>query len=73
MTEKLQKIADEISKWDDKHEPLAQDILDAYKFIYRLLDPEGFGFAVSAEVRDAARVVVGLEPVEQNLYKIKDE
>ena len=57
MTEKLQKIADEI----------------AYKFIYRLLDPEGFGFAVSAEVRDAARVVVGLEPVEQNLYKTKDE
>ena len=58
---------------DDEHEPLAQEILDAYKFIYRLLDPEGFGFAVSAEVRDAARVVVGLEPVEQNLYKTKDE
>jgi|TARA_B100001540_G_scaffold314366_1_gene339156 hypothetical protein len=73
MTEKLQRIADEISKWDDEHEPLAQEILDAYKFIYRLLDPEGFGFAVSAEVRDAARVVVGLEPVEQNLYKTKDE
>ena len=32
MTEKLQKIADEISKWDDEHEPLAQEILDAYKF-----------------------------------------
>ena len=73
MTDKLQKIADEISKWDDEHEPLAEEILGAYKFIYRLLDPEGFGFAVSAEVRDAARVIVGLEPVEQNLYKTKDE
>ena len=68
MTEKLQKIADEISKWDDKHEPLAQDILDAYKFIYRLLDPEGFGFAVTAEVRDCAREVLGMPKVEQQLY-----
>ena len=35
----------------------------------RLLDPEGFGFAVPAEVRDAARVVLGIKPVEQNLYR----
>lgn len=69
MTEnKLQQIADEISKWDDDKEPLAQDILDAYKFIYRLLDPEGFGFAVTAEVRDCAREVLGMPKVEQQLY-----
>ena len=74
MTEnKLQQIADEISKWDDDKEPLAQDILDAYKFIYRLLDPEGFGFAVTAEVRDEARHILGMPKVEQALYQNRDE
>ena len=34
--EKLQTIADEISEWPDDKEPIAQDILNAYKFIYRL-------------------------------------
>ena len=74
MTEnKLQQIADEISKWDDDKEPLAQDILDAYKFIYRLLDPEGFGFAVTAEVRDEARHILGMPKVEHALYQNRDE
>lgn len=35
------------------------------QFIDRLLDPEGFGFAVTAEVRDQARVLKGLPKVEQ--------
>lgn len=34
------------------------------KFIYSLLDPEMFGHAVSAEVRDEARKVLGMKPVE---------
>ena len=38
-------------------------------FIESMLDPERFGLAVSAEVRDKARVLLGLKPVEQNLYK----
>ncbi|MBA67076.1 MAG: hypothetical protein CL756_04270 [Chloroflexi bacterium] len=71
--EKLQTIADEISEWPDDKEPIAQDILNAYKFIYRLLDPEGFGFAVTAEVRDCAREVLGMPKVEQQLYMPKDE
>lgn len=69
MSEHMQTIADKLSAFPDEDEAIAQNILDAYRLIYRLLDPEGFGFAVSAEVRDAARVVVGLQPVEQGLYK----
>jgi|GEM_PF-6704674 len=38
--------------------------LDALKFVRRLLDPEDFGLAATAEIRDAARVVMGLERVE---------
>lgn len=34
----------------------------------RLLCPEQFGYAVTAEVRDAARVALGRTPVEQSLY-----
>ncbi|MBY4947016.1 hypothetical protein K6V92_10340 [Cupriavidus respiraculi] len=36
----------------------------AVAFCRRLLDPEGYGFAVTAEVRDAAREAVGLPKVE---------
>lgn len=38
-------------------------------FIKSLLDPEKFGHAVSAEVRDEARKCIGLQPVEQKLYR----
>lgn len=69
MKEKIQRIADKISEWPDEDEDIAQNIFDAYRLVNRLLDPEGFGFAVSAEVRDAARVVLGMKPVEQNLYR----
>ena len=34
------------------------------KFIRRLLDPEMFGHAVTAEVRDEARVLLGMKKVE---------
>lgn len=34
------------------------------KFVRRLLDPEGFGHAVTAEVRDEARVLLGMKKVE---------
>lgn len=34
------------------------------RFLRNLLDPEMFGHAVSAEVRDEARKLLGMEPVE---------
>ena len=65
---KLQEIAEEISNWPDEKEPMARNILDAYQFINSMLDPEKFGHAVSAEVRDSAREVLGMPKVEQALY-----
>lgn len=34
------------------------------RFIRRLLDPEMYGHAVTAEVRDEARVLLGIKKVE---------
>lgn len=43
---------------------------DRYKsFINSLLNPEEYGYAVSNEVRDAARIALGMEPVESCLAK----
>lgn len=38
----------------------------AYALVQRLLSPEDFGHAVTAEVRDAAREVLGLQCVEHH-------
>lgn len=37
---------------------------DVHRFLKSLLDPEMFGHAVTAEVRDEARKLLGMEPVE---------
>jgi hypothetical protein len=37
---------------------------DVFKFLKKILDPDGFGMAVSAEVRDQARVLLGVKKVE---------
>lgn len=41
---------------------------DVYRFIKSLVDPEKFGHAVSAEVRDEARVLLGLGRAEKESY-----
>lgn len=41
---------------------------DVYRFIKSLIDPEKFGHAVSAEVRDEARVLLGLGRAEKESY-----
>tara|TARA_B100000073_G_C23321784_1_gene407044 strand:- start:13 stop:246 length:234 start_codon:yes stop_codon:yes gene_type:complete len=43
-------------------------IYNTFKFVNDLLNPEMYGHAVSAEVRDQARVCLGLPKVEQNAY-----
>jgi hypothetical protein len=43
-------------------------IYNTFKFVNNLLNPEMYGHAVSAEVRDQARVCLGLPKVEQNAY-----
>lgn len=43
----------------------AAEEMDALvNFAHQFLDPEGYGWAVSAEIRDDARRVLGMEPVE---------
>lgn len=46
---------------------------DMIEFIESLLDPEMFGYAVSAEVRDEARRVLGIEPVENESSRLTNE
>jgi hypothetical protein len=53
---------------------------NVYLFLKNLLDPEMYGFAVTAEVRDSARVLLGLKKVEtlkdideSNLYTTADD
>lgn len=53
------------------------DLLDAEtkqkmteEFLRSLLNPDMFGFSVSAEVRDQARILLGLKPVEQEQYHV---
>ena len=43
-------------------------IYNTFKFVNDLLNPEMYGHAVSSEVRDQARVCLGLPKVEQNAY-----
>jgi hypothetical protein len=42
---------------------------DVYRFLKNLVDPGKFGHAVSAEVRDEARVLLGLGRAEQESYR----
>jgi len=48
----------------------SQEELQKYKsFVNSLLSPEEYGYAVSAEVRDQARILLGMKPVESKLKK----
>jgi hypothetical protein len=48
----------------------SQEELQKYKsFVNSLLNPEEYGYAVSAEVRDQARILLGMKPVESKLKK----
>ena len=42
------------------------------KFLRNLLDPEMFGHAVTGEVRDEARKLLGMEPVETPNWNINE-
>lgn len=48
----------------DAHQQLYLDYARLFNFVNSLLDPERFGYAVTAEVRDEARVALGREKVE---------
>ena len=67
--EHLQKIADFIKTLPPEQVEVATNIYLTYAFVAKLLNPEDFGLAVSAEVRDEARVCLGLPKVEQKFYQ----
>jgi|14_taG_2_1085336.scaffolds.fasta_scaffold00400_10 hypothetical protein len=67
--EHLQKIAEFIKTLPPEQVEVAQNIYETYSFVSRLLDPEGFGLAVSAEVRDEARKCLGMPKVETKFYQ----
>jgi hypothetical protein len=41
---------------------------DIYRFLKDLLDPEIYGWAVTAEVRNKSRELLGLEKLETNVF-----
>jgi len=45
---------------------------DVYQFLKNLLDPEMFGHAVTGEVRDEARKLLGMKPVETSNWSISE-
>lgn len=47
-------------------ELLWHDYLRLLAFAQRMLDPEDFGYAVTAEVRDAAREAIGINKAESS-------
>jgi len=60
-------------RWLDKHDffsMMHENELQKYKsFVNSLLHPEEYGYAVTAEVRDQARILLGMNPVESKLKK----
>lgn len=53
-----------MSEKEEKRLELEARVFVLERFVKRMLDPDGFGFSVTAEVRDEARRLMGIEPVE---------
>ena len=56
-------IAEQL-EWCALHDGQRKELDRLRKLAKNLLDPEMYGYAVSAEVRDAARVAMCMSPVE---------
>lgn len=47
---------------------------ECMSFLKKLLNPEDYGHAVTEEVRDEARILLGIKPVLQhNQWRVKQE
>ena len=47
---------------------------DCYEFLRKLLNPEDYGHAVTEEVRDEARILLGIKPVlKENQWRYKKQ
>lgn len=49
---------------NERAQEVAERIVAMERLVHNLIDPEMYGYAVAAEVRDAARLALGMRPVE---------
>ena len=72
LVESVRSFAKDLVSLNNQNYYMEKEIneLQKYKsFVKSLLNPEEYGYAVSAEVRDQARILLGMDPVESKLKK----
>jgi len=72
LIESVQSFAKDLVSLNNQNYYMEKEIneLQKYKsFVKSLLNPNEYGHAVTAEVRDQARILLGMKPVESKLKK----
>lgn len=72
LIESVQSFAKDLVSLNNQNYYMEKEIneLQKYKsFVKSLLNPDEYGHAVTAEVRDQARILLGMNPVESKLKK----
>ena len=59
----------EIEELEDALEAKIARVAQLEKFVRSFLDPEGYGFAVNAEIRDDARALMGIPRCETGKWR----
>ena len=72
LIESVQSFAKDLVSLNNQNYYMEKEIneLQKYKsFVKSLLNPDEYGHAVTPEVRDQARILLGMKPVESKLKK----
>lgn len=72
LIESVQSFAKDLVSLNNQNYYMEKEIneLQKYKsFVKSLLNPDEYGHAVTVEVRDQARILLGMKPVESKLKK----
>lgn len=72
LVESVRSFAKDLVSLNNQNYYMEKEIneLQKYKsFVKSLLNPDEYGHAVTAEVRDQARILLGMKPVESKLKK----
>jgi cellobiose-specific phosphotransferase system component IIB len=72
LIESVQSFAKDLVSLNNQNYYMEKEIneLQKYKsFVKSLLNPDEYGHAVTAEVRDQARILLGMKPVESKIKK----
>lgn len=65
------RISQALAAFDSPEKAMAR-MHAAERLAHRLLDPDDLGFTANAEIRDAARVALGITPVETCPANLKE-